>query len=86
MSERRRIRTVVLVVTSFWMLLHLYVGRRLFAHGTVPAPWSALAWTGLILLALGPVVAFWAGRSGRGRPAEQLRAKRVAVDRLRLGG
>ncbi len=79
MDERRRIRSVVLVVTSFWMLLHLYVGRRLFSHGPVPAPWSALAWTGLILLALGPVVALWAGRSGRGRPAEQLRAKRVLV-------
>jgi uncharacterized protein len=77
MSERRRIRTVVLVITSLWMLLHVYVGRRLFAHGTVPLPWSVLAWAGLMLLALGPVVALWAGRSARGRPAAELRAKRV---------
>jgi predicted MPP superfamily phosphohydrolase len=53
------------------MLLHVYVGERLFAQQALPAGWRVLGWAGLSLLALGPVVAFWAGR------AEGLPAKRV---------
>ncbi|HKW40009.1 MAG TPA: metallophosphoesterase [Gemmatimonadales bacterium] len=77
MSERRRIGGFVVVITSLWMLFHVYVGLRLFGHGTIPAPWSVLAWAGLMLLALGPVVALWAARSGRGRPAGELPVKRM---------
>ncbi|HVH67235.1 MAG TPA: metallophosphoesterase [Gemmatimonadales bacterium] len=77
MSERRRIRNVVVVITSLWMLLHAYVGQRLLVHGTLGGTWNLLAWAGLMLLALGPLAAFWAGRSGRGRPREQLRSRRM---------
>jgi uncharacterized protein len=57
MSERRRIGGFVSVVLALWLLLHVYVGQRL-AQG-------ALWWAGILLLALGPVAAFWAGRAAR---------------------
>ncbi len=71
MNQRRRIAGFVSVVTSSWLLLHAYVGQRLLAQGALPAAWRPLAWAGLLLIALGPIIALWAGRT------ERVPAKRV---------
>src|SRR5207244_11827863 len=44
------------------------VRDRLLAPEPLPIVWRVLGWTGILLLATGPVVAFWAGRLER-RPA-----------------
>src|SRR5690349_12645570 len=64
-SRRGRIVAVVSIILTLWLLLHVYVGRRLIAQGVFPPVWRPLAWTGLLLIALGPVVALWAGRTER---------------------
>jgi predicted MPP superfamily phosphohydrolase len=71
LSRPGRFATVVSVIISSWMLLHVYVGERLLAPATLPIGWRLTGWAGILLLALGPVVALWAGR------AERLPAKRV---------
>ena len=55
----------LLVVGTVWLLLHGYVGLRLFAHAPIAAGWRALGWAGVLLLALAPFVAFVAGRGER---------------------
>ena len=65
MSQPRRIARFVSGVLGVWLLLHLYVGQRLLAPGALPPAWQALGWAGIVLLALGPVVALWAGRAER---------------------
>lgn len=70
-SRRGRFATMVSVIISSWMLLNVYVGERLLAPGTLPIGWRVTGWAGILLLALGPVAALWAGR------AERLPAKRV---------
>src|SRR5207253_4223314 len=65
MTQRRRMVAFITIVTGLWTLLHVYVGERLLAQESLPIVWRVLGWTGILLLATGPVVAFWAGRSER---------------------
>src|SRR5437868_11576483 len=73
MSRRRRLATVILVVAGVWASLHIYVGARVLAQLPLGAPWQVVAWGAVLLLALGPFVAFWAGRAEQ---AQRLAAKR----------
>src|SRR2546421_11919690 len=73
MSRRRRLATVILVVAGVWASLHIYVGARVLAQLPLGAPWQVVAWGAVLLLALGPFVAFWAGRA---ELAQRLAAKR----------
>jgi hypothetical protein len=65
MSERKRIVGFATIALGLWLLLHVFVGRQLLAHGTLPPAARVLGWVCLAALALGPVAALWAGRAGR---------------------
>lgn len=65
MTQRGRMVAFITTVTGFWTLLHVYIGVRLLSEEPLSAAWKALGWTGILLLATGPVLAFWAGRSER---------------------
>src|SRR5690348_13878666 len=71
MSQRGRMVTFISIITGLWTLLHVYVGERLLAQEPLPRVWQILGWAGILILATGPVLAFWAGRS------ERLPARRV---------
>ncbi len=71
MGQRRRIAGFVSIAIGLWLLLHVYVGLRLVAQGGLPAAWHPLAWAGLVLTALGPIIAMWAGRT-EGVPAKRV--------------
>src|SRR2546423_3136679 len=73
MSRRRRLATVIRVVAGVWASLHCYVGARVTGTLRLGAPWQVVAWGAVLLLALGPFVAFWAGRAEQ---AQRLAAKR----------
>src|SRR2546430_14917151 len=73
MSRRRRLATVILVGAGVWASLHCYVGAGVLARRPLGAPWRVVAWGAVLLLALGPFVAFWAGRA---ELAQRLAAKR----------
>src|SRR5437879_6111951 len=72
--SRRRIATAVSIITGVWVLLHVYIGRRLLGPAPLAAGLRVLAWAGILLLALGPIVALWAGRA---RWAERSPAKPI---------
>ena len=61
MSMARRI----LIVIGLWALLHLYVGQRLLAHAPLGPVERLLGWAAILLLALAPFGAFFAGRVER---------------------
>jgi predicted MPP superfamily phosphohydrolase len=71
MSQRGRMVTFISIITGLWTVLHVYVGERLLAQEPLPRVWQILGWAGILILATGPVLAFWAGRS------ERLPARRV---------
>lgn len=52
------------VVAGLWALLHLYVGQRLLAPVGITPVWQGAAWMVLVLIALAPFAAFFAGRAG----------------------
>ena len=56
-------RRRLLVPGGVWVLLHVYIGVRLLGSTALDAGGLALAWAGLLLLALAPFVAFFARRS-----------------------
>lgn len=60
----------VFIISGLWMLLHLYVGQRLLVHAPIGGAWRAAGWIGILLLALAPFAAFFAGRTERmaGKP------------------
>src|SRR3989449_805285 len=61
MSMARRI----LIVIGLWTLLHVYVGQRLLAHAPLGPVERFLGWAAILLLALAPFGAFFAGRTER---------------------
>src|SRR5690349_20766738 len=61
--ERRRVATAFLIATSVWALFHVYVAQRLLGQSPWPLGWRVLGWTAILMLALGPVSALWAGRA-----------------------
>jgi len=61
MSMARRI----LIVIGLWALLHLYVGQRLLAHAPLGPVERLLGWAAILLLALAPFGALFAGRVER---------------------
>src|SRR5207245_9563045 len=65
MTQRRRMVAFITIVTGLRTLLHVYVGERLLAQESLPIVWRVLGWTGIVLLATGPVVALCAARSER---------------------
>ncbi len=66
MRWRSRVGVRVLIVTGVWSLLHLYLGQRLLTHAPLAAGWRAAGWAAVVLLALAPFTAFFAGRARRG--------------------
>jgi predicted MPP superfamily phosphohydrolase len=62
----------LLVASTAWLLLHLYVGVRLLAHAPIAVGWRALGWVGVLLLALAPFAAFVTGRTARTSPRSAL--------------
>lgn len=52
------------VVAGLWALLHLYVGQRLLAPAGIAPVWQGAGWMVMLLLALAPFAAFFAGRAG----------------------
>src|SRR2546423_8931178 len=73
MSRRRRLATVIRVVAGLCASRRGSVGARVLAQLPLGAPWQVVAWGAVLLLALGPFVAFWAGRAEQ---AQRLAAKR----------
>ena len=71
MTQRGRMASFIIMITTVWTLLHVYVGERLLAQERLPAAWWVLGWIGILVLATGPVLAFWAGRS-EGLPARRM--------------
>lgn len=67
MKWRSGVGQRVLLVSGIWSLLHVYVGQRLLAHTSLAAGWRAAGWAVIVLLALAPFAAFFAGRVRRGR-------------------
>src|SRR5207247_5329878 len=61
MSMARRI----LIVIGLWALLHLYVGQRLLPHAPLGPVERLLGWAAILLLALAPFGALFAGRVER---------------------
>ncbi|PYP30706.1 MAG: hypothetical protein DMD47_09020, partial [Gemmatimonadetes bacterium] len=61
MSMARRI----FIVIGLWTLLHVYVGQRLLAHAPLGPVERLLGWAAILLLALAPFGAFFAGRTER---------------------
>ena len=55
----------LLIVIGLWTLLHLYVGKRLLGHVPVDGVWHVAGWIAILLLALAPFAAFYAGRAER---------------------
>lgn len=55
----------VLPVAGLWALLHVYVGQRLLAPAGIAPLWQGAGWIVMVLLALAPFAAFFAGRAGR---------------------
>lgn len=64
--EKRRVGTAIGIALTIWTLLHVFVAQQLEVH--------ALGGLGIVLLALGPVSALWAGRAKAlaGSPAKPL--------------
>ncbi len=65
MGYRRRVASRIAVIGSLWALLHVYVGLRLLGHAPLGDAARPLAWAGLMLLALAPFGALFAGRAER---------------------
>jgi len=61
--DKRRVATAIVIVTSVWTLFHVYVAQRLLDQSPWPLEWRVIGWAGILLLALGPVAALWAGRA-----------------------
>src|SRR3989441_11348124 len=61
MSMARRI----FIVIGLWTLLHVYVGQRLLGHAPLGPVERLLGWAAILLLALAPFGAFFAGRAER---------------------
>src|SRR5256885_7724116 len=55
----------ILIVIGLWALLHVYVGQRLLAHAPLGPVERVLGWAAILLLALAPFGAFFAGRAER---------------------
>jgi uncharacterized protein len=74
LSRRGRIATALSIIVTVWLLLHVYVGERLLRQAPLAPGWRVLGWAGILLIALGPVVALWTGRA---RWAERSPAKPI---------
>jgi len=55
----------LVVIGGIWVLLHVYVGARLLGGAGLGAVSLGLAWAGVLLLALAPFAALFAGRMQR---------------------
>jgi predicted MPP superfamily phosphohydrolase len=53
----------ILIIFALWTTLHLYVGWRLLAPGTIGDAWRFAGWVVIALLALAPFAAFFASRN-----------------------
>lgn len=66
MKWRSGVGRRVLIITGVWSLLHLYLGQRLLTHTPLAIGWRIAGWAAIVLLALAPFTAFFAGRTRPG--------------------
>src|SRR3989442_6586075 len=70
--------------TLFRSLLHAYVGQRLLAHAPLGPVERLLGWAAILLLALAPFGAFFAGRARSEEHTSELQSRPHIVCRLLL--
>src|ERR1041385_4333378 len=45
--DKRRVATAIVIVTSVWTLLHVYVAQRLLNQSPWPLGWRVIGWAGM---------------------------------------
>lgn len=65
MKWRSGVGRRVLIIAGVWSLLHLYLRQRLLTHTPLAVGWRVAGWVAIVLLAVAPFTALFAGRARR---------------------